>query len=797
MHVPSSPSADKALQIYLSLAQYPILSTPIRARMRRELFLRGIITPATFETEVREQAIRSQEREALLNPYTEEPADVWEIRLMRIRDHLTDFYFANNLPYELFEEIVLAALAERGAQSNDLMVSFNPELAPQDMLFEHAFSIEKLPVQERGKVEARLHEIKVVLIRTLISDQLAYVNIAKDWFTIADLNEIRHRKIGTGKIGGKSAGMLLAARILNTQASEEIRAHLTIPESYFLGADVTYRFMSLNGLGHWGDQKYKTEDQIRADYPKIRKDFQAGEFPPDALERLGELLDTIGPHPLIVRSSSLLEDNFGTSFAGKYESHFCPNQGSKEENLLDLTQAIQKIYSSIFNPDALLYRSAKSLQDYDERMAILIQVVQGERFGRYFLPDGAGVAFSRNQFRWSPQIRREDGFVRLVWGMGTRAVDRVGNDYPRLVALSHPMLLPEAAPKMIRRYSQHYVDLIDLQENRFTTLPVAEVISRYYPPLRYLAQLDDDGSLLPLRSLIMEGDANRLVLTFDGLLRRTPFANRMKQILQILEKEYHSPVDTEFTLAVMDPQALRPEVNICLLQCRPQSHMKESKTQFPISLNPADVIFLTRRVVPEGFIENINYVLFVPPEVYFALPTQSARAELSRMIGMLNAKIGEETFICVGPGRWGTSTPDLGVPIGYGDIYKTRALVEISGTGIGPAPEPSFGTHFFQDLVESGIYPLAVYLDDADAVFNRDFFYNTPNRLRDWLPLEANQEICEDCLHLIKVEDFRAGYHLDLVMDDDVSRAVAFLAPDSGTKPSFQPSPVDNRIPVS
>ena len=797
MQVLPTSSSDKALRIYLALVQYPILSTSIRARMRRELFSRGIITPAAFEVEAREQAIRSQEREALLNPYSEEPADVWETRLMRVRDHLTDFYFANNLPYELFEEIVRAALAERGAQSEDLLVSFNPELAPQDMLFEQAFAIERLSPQERAKVEARLREIKVVLIRTLISDQLAYVNIAKEWFTIEDLNEIRRRKIGTGKIGGKSAGMLLAARILNTLASPEIRNHLTIPESYFLGADVTYRFMSLNGLGHWGDQKYKTEEQIRAEYPTIRKDFQAGEFPPDALERLGELLETIGPQPLIVRSSSLLEDNFGTSFAGKYESHFCPNQGSKEENLYALTQAIQKIYASIFNPDALLYRRAKGLQDYDERMAILIQVVQGERFGRYFLPHGAGVAFSRNLYRWSPQIRREDGFVRLVWGLGTRAVERVGNDYPRLVALSHPTLLPEASPKMIRRYSQHYVDLIDLQENRFVTLPVAEVISRYYPPLRYLAQLDDDGSLLPLHSTILEGDNNRLVLTFDGLLRKTPLAERMKQILEILEKEYHSPVDTEFTIEIKDPQSLKPEIKICLLQCRPQSHLKEIKSQFPISLNPADVIFLTRRVVPEGYVENICYVVYVPPEGYFSLPTQSSRLELARMIGQLNAKLEGQSFICVGPGRWGTSTPDLGVPIGYADIYNTRALVEVSGKGMGPAPEPSFGTHFFQDMVESGIYPLAVYLDDEGTVFNREFFYNTPNRLREWISVNASQEVCEDCLRLIKVEDFRAGYHLDLVMDDETSRAAAFLVPESGLKASFQPSPFDNRIPIS
>jgi len=110
---------------------------------------------------------------------------------MRVRDHLTDFYFAYNLPYELFEQIVKEALSERGAQAQDLLVSFNPELAPQDMLFEQALAIEKMPVDQRSQTEARLREIKVVLIRTLISDQLAYVNIAKDWFTISPTNPVR------------------------------------------------------------------------------------------------------------------------------------------------------------------------------------------------------------------------------------------------------------------------------------------------------------------------------------------------------------------------------------------------------------------------------------------------------------------------------------------------------------------------------------------------------------------------------------------------------------------------------
>jgi hypothetical protein len=770
-----SVSSDRALSIYLALAQYPILSTQIRARMRRELFTRGVITPQAFESEVRDYAIRSQAREALHNPFDEEPANVWELRLMRVRDHLTDFYFAYNLPYELFEQIVRESLAERGAQAQDLLVSFNPELAPQDMLFEQALAIEKMPLNQRRQTDARLREIKVVLIRTLISDQLAYVNIAKDWFTISDLSEIRRRKIGEGKIGGKAAGMLLAARILNDMGDADLQECLRIPESFFLGADLTYMFMTLNGMLHWNDQKYKSEEQIRQDFPAIQRDFLAGEFPPDTLERLRSLLDEVGDQPLIVRSSSLLEDNFGTSFAGKYESHFCPNHSSPEENLRNLTQAIQRIYSSTFNPDALLYRRSKGLQDYDERMAILIQVVQGQHFGRYFLPDAAGVAFSRNLYRWSPQIRRDDGFVRLVWGLGTRAVDRVDNDYPRLVALSHPMLHPEASPKAIRRYSQQFVDVIDLEDNDFKTLPVKEVLTPRYPALRYIAQVEEDGYMVPLRSMPLGEKMEQLVLTFDEMLHRTPLAVRLKGMLKLLEKHYKTPVDTEFTAHIDEPNSARPRLEICLLQCRPLSHLKESSAHLPQALYPEDIIFSTRRMVPQGTVSGICKVVFVPPDEYYSLPTSNARSELRRAIGKLNVLLAEETFILVGPGRWGTTNPDLGVTITYGDIYHTRALVEVTGKGLGPDPEPSFGTHFFQDMVESNIYPLAIYLDDEDAIFNRDFFYDAPNDLNDLLQKEAARV---DALRVIDVAAFRPGYHIDLVMDDEQGRGVAFLAPD-------------------
>ncbi len=766
---PSPLSSDRILSIYLTLSEYPILSSRIRHIMRKQLFARGILTREAFDAEARQQAIQSQFREGLRDPYGEEPADLWNERLRRVRDHLTDFYFAYNLPYEDFEKIVRQAFSERGETPD--VITFNPELAPQDMLFQQAEEIENMPLAKRKPFEARLQEIKVVLIRTMISDQLAYMNIARKWFTVADLRNIYQRKIGYGKIGGKSAGMLLAYRILREAAPVDVRENIRIPVSYFLASDLYYVFIANNALQYWNDQKYKNEEQMRSEYPRIVKEFVAGKFPEDILERLRDILGEAGKRPLIVRSSSLLEDSFGTSFAGKYNSYFCPNQGTPAENLTQLTQAIARVYASCVNPNALLYRHAKGLVDYDERIAVLLQFVEGEQFGRYFMPHAAGVAFSRNLYRWSPQIRKEDGFLRMVWGLGTRAVDAFGDEHPRLVALSHPLLQPSDTVEEICRHSQQCVDLIDLEENALMSRPVREVLTGEYPTLRYIAQVEEEGYLSSLNSSMV--DINKVVVTFDGLLRRTSFAKRIKSLLTTLEKHYDSPVDTEFTAEIINPSAAHPDVHITLLQCRPQSHLNDGvEVSLPPKLDLADVIFSTRRMVPRGAVTGIEWVLFVPPEGYYALASSADRTRLERAIGTLNASLKDETFICIGPGRWGTSTPDLGVGVDYGDVYCTRALIELTGKGVGPDLEPSFGTHFFQDLVESNIYPLNINLDDHDAVFNRGFFYKTPNHLGDFIKAD---ETLLSALRLIKVDDFSSGCSLSLIMNDEAGKAVAFL----------------------
>lgn len=772
--MPQDSKSPKVLTIFLELSQYPILAPTIRAKMREELFTRGVITRTTFENEVKAKAQRSQELEGLVDPMVQESAEVWERRVQQTRDTLTDFYFAHNLPHELFQNIVQAVVAERNP-TQKVFLTFNPELAPLDMVIAQAEQYESLPPEERHQARHHIEEMIVVIIKTVVSDQLDFVRIAKEHFTVADLREIRRRKIGDGKIGGKAAGMLLAWKILQKAGAEEgiDLSQIVMPESYYLGANVLYDFNLQNGLFFTVDQKYKTSEEIEEDYPDILKAYLGARFPEDITEKLRALLETIGDHSLIVRSSSLLEDSFGTSFAGKYESIFCPNQGSPEENLNALITAIKTTYASVMSPDALAYRRKMGLLDYDERMAILLQPVQGERHGRLFFPTLAGVAYSRNPFRWNPQIRREDGFVRLVWGLGTRAVDRVGNDHPRLVALSHPQLRPEVAADEIRRYSQRFVDVLDLEGNELITRPVAEVYSVDDLALPYLVSVDRKDYIQPLFSDTRLLEPHELVLTFDGLLKKTDFVPRLKAILKRLEREYNYPVDIEFTAELIPNASRSPRVVFHLLQCRPTvSQETGQRARLPTDVPEEDKIFSANRLIPQGVVSEVRYLIYVYPEKYSQLARPTIKLELARVIGRLNKRLEAQTFVLMGPGRWGSSNIDLGLPVGYADINNVRVLVEVASPRGQGVPDVSYGTHFFQDLVEAHIYALPLFLDDPGIIFNRAFILGSPNDLADLLPGDAAYA---EYVQVIDVPAVSGGRHLEIVMDEERGEALAYL----------------------
>jgi hypothetical protein len=770
------------LTLYLQIAQYPILARQIRQRMRDELYRRGVITPARLEQEAKDKAVISQQREGLLDPYAEEDSTAWEERLQQIRDHLTDFYFAYNLPLELFHRIVDEMIAGRRragtgelklpGQWDEVALTFNPELAPVDVLIRKIHQYESLPPEEHAHVHHHIEEMRVVLIKALISDQLSFVGVAKRWLTAEDFRFILDRRTGNGKIGGKSAGMLLAWKILHN-AAPELAEQIAIPRSWFIGADVFYEYLALNKV-EYINQKYKTAEQIRADFPKIQAEYEQGRFPEGIADALRDILREVGHTPLIVRSSSLLEDNFGTSFAGKYESHFCPNQGTLKENLRDLTLAIRRIYASVYSPDALIYRRRMGLIDYDERMAILLQEVQGERYRQYFFPTLAGVAFSRSPIAWSPRLRREEGFVRLVLGLGTRAVNRVAEDYPRLLWLSHPQLRPEKSANEMERYSQHMLDVVNLQSNRMETVPAREALGVDFGALRWVASLKEDEALMPIRGLGPRVTVDKLVLTFDHLVARSDFVPLLKNVLSTLAHHYGFPVDVEFAVQVKPgPNNGKPLLEFFMLQCRPQATSRgELGRPIPADIPDADKLFATSRLVPQGQVTSVEYIVHVRSWAYHKLDERS-RYVVARLIGTLNKTLEGKGFIFSGPGRWGSSNILLGVPVTYADIYNAKALVELSIDQGDGAPDPSYGTHFFQDLVESNIYPLAVSPDQPGEYLNREFLRTAHNAIRELLPNEDIAPSLEEAVTVIHVPTVRNGQRLEILMDGE--KALAYF----------------------
>ncbi|HET6822661.1 MAG TPA: PEP/pyruvate-binding domain-containing protein [Anaerolineales bacterium] len=763
-HTP--PESSKILEIYLLIAQYPMLASQIRRRMREELFGRGIITQQRFDVEVKEKAVQSQQREGIQNGMLEEDKEKWDLRWHRVRRTLTDFYFAYNLPIEILYQILeelQTPQADGRSISPDHSLPFNPELAPLEMVLRQAEKYEALPEAERAAVDHHLQELRVVLLKSLVSDQLSFIHIARRWFSAADFNMILQRRIGTGKIGGKAAGLLLAYKILQN-AAPEIFEKISVPSSYYIGADVFYDFLAANEL-EFLNQKYKTAEQIRADYPKIQEKYVHGRFPEKVAHQLREILRGVGKKPLIVRSSSLLEDNFGMSFAGKYLSIFCPNQGTMKENLRDLTLAIRQIYASVFSPDALMYRRRVGLLDYDERMAILLQEVQGEHHRKYYFPALAGVAYSYSPIVWNTRLKREEGFMRLVMGLGTRAVDRIAGDYPRMVNLSHPQLRPEVMPKAIRYYSQHFMDALDLEQNVLTTLPIESVLGSDYPPLRWLVSIDNGETLHPPVYITRGTDPAQLVLTFDALLQRSEFVPLMKTVLSRLAQEYEQPVDIEFAVS-LTPVSGKPNIDFHLLQCRPQNQLNmdnQEPQSIPTDVAAQDKILLCTQMVPQGRVSPVEYIVYVDPEAYYQLDTQNGHAEVARYIGRLNSALEGQAFILVGPGRWGSSDPMQGVPATYADIFNTRALVEVTSNKGGFSSEPSYGTHFFQDLVESQIYPLAVHPEAGDHL-NLDFIREAENQISKYIP---EQNKATHCIKVIHIPTERPDHHLEIIMDGE------------------------------
>jgi hypothetical protein len=546
--MPTGPlrTTTPTIDVYIKLAQYPILCDRIRLRMREELFRRGITNKNDFENEVKQLAIESQRREGLNNPTVQEDETAWQRRLETIRDLHTDNYFAHNLGSTLLEQLINEVLNNQDKAPKVTELTFNPEIAPWAMLFEQGEIYDSLPPPELEKVKHHLEEIKVVLIKRLLSDQLPFIRVAKNVFSIKDLNWIYERLIGSGKIGGKSGGMLLAWHILeraNQDFGPDLSDHVTIPDTYFIGSEIIYEFLLQNKMERFVNQKYLSLEEMRAQYPDIVKNCLAGKIPNYIMEQLRDVLNRLNGRPFVVRSSSLLEDNLDYAFAGKYASIFCPNQGMPKENFEALLTAIRQVYASIFNPDAMLERQEHGLIDYDERMAVMIQALIGHEYGRYFLPTIVGAGLSHNPWHPEEESRAKDGCLRLTLGLDERVNLPLEDENACIISLNTPDYLNDSQKRI-----QNRVKVVDLQENNFKVLPIADILKTDYAYARYL----------------LDPATNHL--TYDYLIKDEKFVRLMRTALTRLEKTYGVPVQFEFAVEIIDAPG-GTDYKLYVLQC--------------------------------------------------------------------------------------------------------------------------------------------------------------------------------------------------------------------------------------
>ncbi|MBI9072329.1 MAG: nucleotidyltransferase domain-containing protein [Melioribacteraceae bacterium] len=622
---------------------------------------------------------------------------------------------------------------------------------------------------------ATVKGLRVTLLRRFFTEQLEYISIAKDYVKLTDFYHLIDNMIfppgSHGKLGGKSAGLFLASHILRKSSEDcELLKDFKTPKTWYVASDALMHFMHFNDLEETIEQKYKDIDEVRLEYPHIIQLFKNSQFPPDLVKGLSVALDDFGDTPLIVRSSSLMEDQMGAAFSGKYKSLFLANQGPKETRLHALTDAIAEVYASTFGPDPIEYRAERGLIDFHEEMGIMIQEVVGSKIGPYFCPAFAGVAFSNNEFRWSSRIKREDGLVRIVPGLGTRAVDRLSDDYPILVALGQPNLRVNVSVNEQYRYSPRKIDVINLETNDFETIEMDDLLKKYgeeYPMVEKMISIMEGNIIRQPMGYDIDFESGEFIVTFDGLINKSNFIQKIYSIINTLQEKMKTPVDLEFA---------HDGTDLYLLQSRPQSYFDVNLSDpIPKDIPEDQMLFTANRYISNGRMSDITNIVYVEPQAYAEIPEKETMLRVGRAVGRLNKILPKRQFILMGPGRWGSRGDiKLGVSVTYSDINNTAMLVEIAKKKGNYIPDLSFGTHFFQDLVEASIQYLPLYPDDEGIFFNERFFDVTENIFTELLP---EYKDLENIIKVIDVPSATNGNILKILLNADLDEAVGLLLP--------------------
>ena len=546
--------------------------------------------------------------------------------------------------------------------------------------------------------------------------------MVKKNFTPEDYFAVRDHMIGTGMIGGKACGMLLARAIIRNK-EPDIAEYLEPHDSFYAGSDLYYTYIVDNDL--WALRiKQRTEEGYFTLAEDFAKKIMEGKFSDVMREQFLRIIEYYGQDPYIIRSSSILEDGFGNAFAGKYESVFCANRGSLDERLNEFENAIKTVYASSMSLSALDYRKRRGLDKRDEQMALLIQRVSGSYYGNYYMPCAAGVGYSFSPYRVMKDSDPTAGMLRLVMGLGTSAVDRTEGSYPRIVNLDIPEKSSYSSSADKHKFSQGKAEVINMTTHQLEKLPYDKIepaIPKYLENV--LLEHDYDAE-----SRLREMGRPRQIkfISCKGLVANKKLMEQMKRMLRCIQDEYDYPVDTEFTINISD----NGDYSIDLLQCRPLQVQKTSGgTVIPEGI-PEDNILLENRSSSMGLSKasELDIIVYVDPVNYYNMPYKDKPA-VARLIGKINWHYRDlnKHMMLIVPGRVGTTSPELGVPTSFADISAFEIICETEETKAGYNPELSYGSHIFQDLVEAEILYTAVFNNPKTVHFHPEKLAGSPD----------------------------------------------------------------------
>ena len=522
-------------------------------------------------------------------------------------------------------------------------------------------------------------------------------------------------RLGEGSLGGKARGLAFLNNLVYKHhfADKYENVKISIPRTIVIATDYFDQFILENDLQYVIDSDVSDEE--------ILSEFVSSRLPEKLVDELRAFIDTTRS-PLAVRSSSKLEDSSYQPFAGVYSTYMIPLASNRDQMLRMRGKAIKSVYASVFYSGSRTYIQTTGNLLSEEKMAVVVQSICGSEHDGLFYPMLSGVARSVNFYPIGNE-KPEDGIVDMAFGLGKTVVD--GGKSLRFSPKFPKKILQLSETKLALRDTQKMMYALDLRAGAFKIsrdegvnlahIPVSEALIDFSNPELVASTFSvENNRMLP--GISAKGPR---VISFDAILKynRYPLAQILKDILEICRKELMCDIEMEFA-ADIEHKENGPRLNMKLLQVRP---VGEYSSDNSISIEKVcesmpNILVRSTKALGSGHVEGIKYIIHVPSDTFDSAHTREMAAEIAELNNIVKKDGG--SYLLIGPGRWGSSDPWLGIPVMWTDISEARMIVETAIPGY--QIEPSQGTHFFQNITSLGVGYLTIDTVRGDGFVKED-----------------------------------------------------------------------------